>query len=407
MEVTPEGLARFFEVTLPHLNEKQRRVVAGATSEMLGRGGKSQVAVASGMSRNTVIKAEGEVVAGIEPTDRQRPIGGGEKLSEVKQPGLRDALDALVHPLTHGDPMSFLRWTSKSTGHLANELVRQGFKITDDTVGRILKGLGYSLQSPVKEKEGTAHPDRNAQFEYLNAIVSEFANDGQPVISVDTKKKELVGEFANKGVEYQPSGGPVRVKTHDFVDKELGRAVPYGVYDVQNDEGWGSVGDSADTASFAVEAIRRWWYSMGRERFPEAQRLLITADAGGSNGYRLKLWKRELAALANQTGLDITVCHYPPGTSKWNKIEHRMFSFISMNWRGRPLVSYRTIIELIAATTTASGLTIRAEQDHNSYEKGIKVSDAELAAIPLIRHEFHGDWNYTLTARPKVLSKDR
>ena len=400
MEVTPEGLARFFEVTLPHLNEKQRRVVAGATSEMLGRGGKSQVAVASGMSRNTVIKAEGEVVAGIEPTDRQRPIGGGEKLSEVKQPGLRDALDALVHPLTRGDPMSFLRWTSKSTGHLANELVRQGFKITDDTVGRILKGLGYSLQSPVKEKEGTAHPDRNAQFEYLNAIVSEFANDGQPVISVDTKKKELVGEFANKGVEYQPSGGPVRVKTHDFVDKELGRAVPYGVYDVQNDEGWVSVGDSADTASFAVEAIRRWWYSMGRERFPEAQRLLITADAGGSNGYRLKLWKRELAALANQTGLDITVCHYPPGTSKWNKIEHRLFSFITMNWRGRPLTSYRVIVELIANTTTTKGLKVNAELDQGHYPVGIKISDKELKAVPLTRDTFHGDWNYTVHPKP-------
>jgi hypothetical protein len=407
VEVTLEGLARFFEVTLPHLNEKQRRIVAGATSSMLGRGGKSQVSVASGMSRNTVIKAEGEVVAGIEPTDRQRPIGGGDKLAEVKQPGLLEALDSLVHPLTRGDPMSFLRWTSKSTGHLANELVRQGFKITDDTVGRILKGLGYSLQSPVKEKEGTAHPDRNAQFEYLNTTVSDFANDDQPVISVDTKKKELVGEFANKGAEYQPTGEPVRVKTHDFIDKELGRAVPYGVYDVQNDEGWVSVGDSADTASFAVEAIRRWWYSMGRERFPAAQRLLITADAGGSNGYRLKLWKLELAALAKETGLDITVCHYPPGTSKWNKIEHRMFSFISMNWRGRPLVSYRTIIELIAATTTASGLAIRAEQDLNSYEKGIKISDAELAAIPLIRHEFHGDWNYTVTARPTVQSNDR
>jgi transposase len=407
VEVTPEGLARFFEVTVPHLNEKQRRIVAGATAEMLGRGGKSQVALASGMSRNTVIKAVNEVDAGIEPSLRQRPPGGGEKFAEVKQPSLAEALDALVNPLTRGDPMSFLRWTSKSTSHLASELVRQGFKITDDTVGRILKSLGYSLQATVKEKEGTAHPDRNAQFEYLNATASEFANDNQPVISVDTKKKELVGEFANKGTEYQPGGEPVRVKTHDFVDKQLGRAVPYGVYDVTNDEGWVSVGGSADTASFAVEAIRRWWYSMGLERFPRAKRLLITADAGGSNGYRVKLWKLDLAALAKETGLDITVCHYPPGTSKWNKIEHRMFSYISMNWRGRPLVSYRTIIELIAATTTTTGLTVRADEDLNFYEKGRKVSDAELAAVPLMRHDFHGDWNYTLLTGPIAQSNDR
>jgi transposase len=407
VEVTPEGLARFFEVTVPHLNEKQRRIVAGATAEMLGRGGKSQVALASGMSRNTVIKAVSEVDAGIEPSLRQRPPGGGEKFAEVKQPGLAEALDALVNPLTRGGPMSLLRWTSKSTAHLAGELVRQGFKITDDTVGRILKSLGYSLQATVKEKEGTAHPDRDAQFEYLNATAGEFANDNQPVISVDTKKKELVGEFANKGTEYQLGGEPVRVSTHDFVDKQLGRAVPYGVYDVTNDEGWVSVGGSADTASFAVEAIRRWWYSMGLERFPRAKRLLITADAGGSNGHRVRLWKLELAALAKETGLDITVCHYPPGTSKWNKIEHRMFSYISMNWRGRPLVSYRTIIELIAATTTTTGLTVRADEDLNFYEKGRKVSDAELAAVPLMRHQFHGDWNYTLLTGPTAQSNDR
>lgn len=292
--------------------------------------------------------------------------------------------------------MSFLRWTSKSTGNLADELVRQGFKITDDTVGRILKDLGYSLQAPAKEKEGTAHPDRDAQFRYLNMEVGRFMKAGQPVISIDTKKKELVGEFSNGGQEYHPTGEPTRTKTHDFVDKELGRAVPYGVYDLANDEGWVSVGDSADTASFAVEAIRRWWYSMGRPRFPDATTLLITADSGGSNGHRVKLWKVELAKLAADTGLEITVCHYPPGTSKWNKIEHKMFSFISMNWRGRPLVSYRTIIELISATTTAKGLTIRAEEDLNHYETGTKVSDVELAAVPLMRHNFHGDWNYTI-----------
>ena len=294
------------------------------------------------------------------------------------------------------EQMSYMRWTSKSTGKLATELVRQGFKITDDTVGRILKSLGYSLQAPSKQKEGAAHPDRDAQFNYLNKEVGRFIKAGQPVISVDTKKKEIVGEFSNGGSEWHPAGEPTRTKTHDFVDKELGRAVPYGVYDLANDEGWVSVGDTADTASFAVEAIRRWWATMGRPRFPDATKLLITADAGGSNGYRVKLWKVELAQLAEETGLEITVVHYPPGTSKWNGIEHKMFSFISMNWRGRPLVSYRTIVELISNTTTAKGLRIRAEEDLNYYETGTKVSAAELAAVPLTPHTFHGDWNYTI-----------
>ena len=396
MEASGEELARFFETVLPHLNELQRRVVAGAVSEGLGRGGKSAVAVASGMSRNTVIKAEREVASGIAPTERQRAVGGGDIKAEEKQPGLLEALDELVNPATRGNPMSFLRWTSKSTGKLAAELVRQGFKITDDTVGRILRSLGYSLQAPVKEKEGASHPDRDAQFVYLSTKVGEFAGDNQPVISVDTKKKELVGEFSNGGREYHLSGEPTRVNVHDFIDKELGRAVPYGIYDLANDEGWVSVGDSADTATFAVEAIRRWWGSMGKLRFPDATRLLITADGGGSNGHRVRLWKLELAKFAEETGLQITICHYPPGTSKWNGIEHKMWSYISMNWRGRPLVSYRTIIELIAATTNAKGLTIRAEQDLNTYETGTKVSDADLAAIPLQRHDFHGDWNYTI-----------
>ena len=396
MEANREELARFFGVVLPHLNEVQRRVVAGAMASGLGRGGKTAVAEAAGMSRNTVIKAEREVIAGIEPSPRQRAVGGGDIKAEIKQPGLLEALDELVNPETRGNPMSLLRWTSKSTAKLAADLVRQGFAITDDTVGRILKSLGYSLQAPAKEKEGTSHPDRDAQFHYLNDQATSFVEAGQPVISVDTKKKELVGEFSNKGREYQLAGDPVRVNVHDFVDKELGRAVPYGIYDLINDEGWVSVGDSADTATFAVEAIRRWWNEMGRARFPEATRLLITADGGGSNGHRVRLWKLELAKLAKETGLDISVCHYPPGTSKWNKIEHKMWSFVSMNWRGRPLTSYRTIIELISATTTATGLTIRAETDPNHYETGTKVSDKELAAIPLERHDFHGDWNYTI-----------
>ncbi len=396
MEASREELARFFGVVLPHLNEMQRRVVVGAMAVGLGRGGKSAVADASQMSRNTVIKAEREVIAGIEPSTRQRAVGGGDIKAEIKQPGLLEALDELVNPETRGNPMSLLRWTSKSTAKLAAELVHQGFAITDDTVGRILKSLGYSLQAPAKEKEGASHPDRDAQFAYLNDQATSFVEAAQPVISVDTKKKELVGEFSNKGREYQPAGEPVRVNVHDFVDKELGRAVPSGIYDLANDEGWVSVGDSADTATFAVEAIRRWWNEMGRARFPEATRLLVTADGGGSKGHRVRLWKLELAKLAKETGLDITVCHYPPGTSKWNRIEHKMWSFISMNWRGRPLTSYRTIIELISATTTATGLTIRAEADTNHYETGTKVTDKELAAIPLERHDFHGDWNYTI-----------
>ncbi len=396
MDINSEELGQLFSTVMPHLNEVQRRVIAGAIALGLGRGGKTAVARATGMSRNTVIKAEREIVAGIEPSERLRAIGGGDIKAEIKQPGLLEALDELVHPETRGNPMSFLRWTSKSTAKLADDLVRQGFKITDETVGRILKGLGYSLQAPAKEKEGSTHLDRDAQFHYLNNQIAIFMKGLNPVISVDTKKKELVGEYSNGGREYHPKGEPTRTKTHDFIDKELGRAVPYGVYDLAHDEGWVSVGDSADTSTFAVEAIRRWWFSMGKARFPEATKLLITADGGGSNGHRVKLWKVELAKLSKEIGLEITVCHYPPGTSKWNKIEHKMFSFISMNWRGRPLVSYRTIIELISATTTKGGLKIHAEQDFNLYETGTKVSEEEIKAIPLKRHEFHGDWNYTI-----------
>ena len=395
MEVGTEKIARFFEVVLPHLNEVQRRVVAGAFAEMLGHGGKSAVATASGMSRNTVIKAEREVVNGIAPTERLRAPGGGDHKLIDKQPGLLEALDELVHRDTRGNPMSLLKWVSKSTRHLADALVAQGFTISDDTVGRLLKAAGYSLQAPAKEKEGTDHPDRDAQFNYLNDTAAEFVSANQPVISVDTKKKENVGEYANGGREWQPSGEPDEVLVHDFVDPEAGKAVPYGVYDLANNEGWVSVGDNADTAAFAVNAIRRWW-RMGKARFPEATRLMITADAGGSNGYRVKAWKTELARFAEETGLEITVCHYPPGTSKWNKIEHRMFSFITKNWRGRPLVTYRTIVQLIGATSTEAGLRIQAEHDTTGYRTGVKIKDSELAAVPLRRHEFHGDWNYTI-----------
>jgi hypothetical protein len=384
------------------MNERQRRVVAGAAAEMFGRGGKTAVASASGMSRNTVIKAESEVIAGIEPTPRLRAPGGGDKPLTDRQPDLLEALDELVYPETRGNPMSRLRWTSKSSSKLAEELVTQGYEVSARSVQRLLHRLGYSLQANAKVTEGRQHPDRDAQFHYLNEMADTFIDDDQPVISVDTKKKELIGDYANGGTEWEPEGQPVRVNVHDFADRDLGehgKAIPYGIYDVANDEGWVNVGDTADTAEFAVESIRRWWNQMGHDRFPGAERLLITADAGGSNGYRLKAWKVQLARLAGETGLDITVCHYPPGTSKWNRIEHRMFSFITMNWRGRPLTSLRIIIELISATTTATGLTIQAGYDPNWYPTKVKITNKQLAAVPLEPHEFHGEWNYTITAQ--------
>ena len=400
MEVTSQELARFFAVVLRHMDEVQRRVVAGAVAEMLGRGGKTAVAEASGMSRNTVIKAEREVIEGLEPTERLRAPGGGDKPLTDKQPGLLGALDNLVHPSTRGKPMSLLRWTSKSSTKLADELVRQGYEVSSRTVLRLLHQLGYSLQANAKVTECRQHPDRDGQFGYLNDMAASFIADGQPVISVDTKKKELIGDFKNGGREWSPGGEPEHVQVHDFADKALGqrgKAIPYGIYDLVNDEGWVSVGDVADTAEFAVEAVRKWWAQMGTERFHGVTRLLITADAGGSNGYRLRAWKVHLACLASETGLDITCCHYPPGTSKWNRIEHRMFSFITMNWRGRPMTSLRTIIELISATAT-TGLTIQAGYDPNPYPKGVKVTNAQLAAVPLHPHDWHGEWNYTIVA---------
>ena len=399
MEASVGELGEFFESVLPHLNEVQRRVVAGSMARALGRGGKTAVAVASGLSRNTVIKAQAEVEAGIQPSERLRAVGAGDKPAIDKQPGLLEALDELVHPDTRGTPMSGLRWTLKSTYELARELTAQGYRVSAELVRRLLHDMGYSLQAPAKQNEGSAHPDRDGQFNHINALAAERLAAGEPVISVDTKKKELLGNYSNGGREWQPLGEPQRVNVHDFADRALGefaKAIPYGVYDVGNDEGWVSVGDTADTAEFAVEAIRRWWNTLGVTRFPNATRLLITADAGGSNGYRVRAWKWHLAKLAADTGLEITVCHYPPGTSKWNKIEHRLFSFISMNWRGKPLTDIRTIVELIAATTTTTGLTVQAVYDPEWYPKGVKITDDQLAAIPLTPHEWHGEWNYTI-----------
>jgi hypothetical protein len=292
--------------------------------------------------------------------------------------------------------MSPLQWTARSTYQLADALREKGFSVSSTTVGELLYGLGYSLQATSKQKEGAQHVDRDAQFRYINDTAASFLAAGEPVVSVDTKKKELVGEYSNGGREWEPQGEPVRTRVHDFIDPDMGKAIPYGVYDMGANEGWVSVGDDADTAAFAVATIGRWWEQMGKERYPAARKLLVCADAGGSNGYRVRAWKVQLAKLAKETGLEVTVCHFPPGTSKWNKIEHRMFSFITMNWRGRPLVSYRTVVQLIAGTTTKKGLKIKAERDQGRYPKGVKVTDKELAAVPLTRHEFHGDWNYTV-----------
>jgi len=399
VELSGEGLERFFATTLPHLNERQRRLVVAAMAEALGRGGQARVVEASAMSSSTVAKAVAEVRTGIEPSDRQRAPGGGDRPAIDKQPGLLEALDELVHPHTRGTPMSALRWTLKSTYELARDLQAEGFRVSAELVRRLLHQMGYSLQAPAKQNEGTSHPDRDGQFRHINAVAGERLAVGEPVISVDTKKKELIGSYANGGREWQPSTEPQRVNVHDFADRALGefaKAIPYGVYDVGNDEGWVSVGDTADTAEFAVESIRRWWNTLGKTRFPNATTLMITADAGGSNGYRVRAWKWHLARLAVDTGLTITVCHYPPGTSKWNRIEHRLFSFISMNWRGRPLTDIRTIVELIAATTTTTGLTVQAAYDPNWYPTGEKITDREYATIPLTPHDWHGEWNYDI-----------
>ncbi|MGH9170110.1 MAG: ISAzo13 family transposase [Acidimicrobiales bacterium] len=381
---------------MPLLDERQRRALVGAHAIALGRGGMAAVTRASQMSHATVQKAVREVAAGVEPDAPVRRPGAGRKRLIDKDPHLLQNLDDLVEPEARGDPMCPLRWTSKSTGHISKALSQMGHVVSPDTVGRLLAEMGYSLQALAKQKEGAQHPDRDAQFVYLSSQVANHLRQGQPVISVDTKKKEVTGQLRNGGREYQPKGSPERVDVHDFPDKEVGKAIPYGVYDIGQNEGFVSVGDDADTAAFAVATIGRWWDMMGRHSYPAARRLLVTADAGGSNGYRVRLWKVELARLAQRTGLLITVCHFPPGTSKWNKIEHRLWSAVSTNWRGRPLTSHEVVVNLIAATTTSTGLTVRAERDMASYPKGIKITKRQADAVPLLRHDFHGDWNYTV-----------
>ena len=391
-----DSLAAKFGALFAHLDERQRRLVAGAEARALGHGGIRVVARAAGMREGTVSRGVAELEAGEEPLGRVRRRGGGRKRVADLDPGLRPALLALVEPDVRGDPMSPLRWTTKSLRALAAELTRQGHRVSADTVADLLHEEGFSLQGNAKTLEGRQHPDRDAQFRYINDQVKAHLGSSDPVVSVDTKKKELVGAYKNGGREWRPKGEPAEVATHDFPDPDLGKAIPYGVYDVAANAGWVSVGTDHDTAAFAVESLRRWWQAQGGAAYPRARRLLVTADAGGSNGYRTRAWKAELAAFAAQAGLEITVCHFPPGTSKWNAIEHRLFSHISMNWRGRPLTSHEVIVNTIAATTTRTGLRVHAELDTSNYPTGEAISDTQMAALAITRHHWHGDWNYTL-----------
>jgi transposase len=390
------GIAARYEALKSQLDERSRRLLAAAESQAIGKGGISLVARATGISRPVIRQGITDLNNPGLAAGRVRREGGGRKRAVVKDVSLRTDLEGLLEATTRGDPEAPLRWTCKSVRQLTAELRRMKHKVSHQVVADLLHELGYSLQANRKTKEGAGHPDRNAQFEHLNGKVKWSLGRRQPVISVDTKKKELVGDFKNGGRELRPKGQPELVRVHDFVDPDLGRATPYGVYDLGRNSGWVSVGMDHDTAEFAVETIRRWWRSMGRPAYPHANRLLITADAGGSNGSRLRLWKIELQKLADETGLRIAVCHFPPGTSKWNKIEHRLFSHISQNWRGKPLRSFQTIVNLIAATATTTGLTVHAELNTDAYQAGIKVSDQELAQVKIRRDRFHGDWNYEI-----------
>jgi transposase len=389
-----------YEALKPILDERARRLMAAAESQAIGKGGISSVSKATGISRPVIRQGIAELK---DPTSlapgRIRRTGGGRKKAVDKDASLKSDLERLLESTTRGDPEAPLRWTCKSVRQVTAELTRMKHQVSHQVVADLLHALGYSLQANRKTKEGTNHPDRDAQFGHLNGKVKWCLGRRQPVISVDTKKKELVGDFKNNGREWRPKGEPEEVRVHDFVDRELGRATPYGIYDLGRNNGWVSVGMDHDTAEFAVETIRRWWRTMGQPTYPQATRLLITADAGGSNGSRLRLWKLELQKLADETGLRIVVCHFPPGTSKWNKIEHRLFSYISQNWRGKPLRSFQTIVSLIAATSTSTGLKVHAELNTESYPAGLKVSDQELAQIRIRRDKFHGDWNYEIQPR--------
>ena len=396
-----DGLRCRFQRLEPFLDERGRRLFAANEALSLGRGGTSAVAAATGIARSTIIRGVAELKqAGNEVSSRIRRPGAGRRRAEATQPGLPEAIEALVDDAIRGDPEATLRWVSRSQRNIVKTLRERGYKVSQKLVGRLLRQLGYSCQANRKTLEGSSHPDRDAQFQYINGATKTAIANGEPVISVDTKKKELVGDFKNPGKELRRRGDPEPVRVHDFKLEELGKAAPYGVYDIAANQGWVNVGVDGDTAAFAVESIRRWWFRLGKSRYPEAKRLHITADSGGSNGARVRLWKVELQKLANETGLEITVTHLPPGTSKWNKIEHRLFAFISQNWRGKPLVSHVVILQLIGATRTETGLTVTCDIDQNDYPRGIKVSDEEMAAINIERHAFHGEWNYTIRPQP-------
>jgi hypothetical protein len=407
-----ESAARRYAVLRPHLTEFQRRLWLGAEAAELGPGGVAIVAEATGVAADTVRRGRKEAEAGTGPgAGRSRRPGGGRKRAEDHDEELVAAFESLIDPVTRGDPMSPLRWTSKSIRALTRALRDKGHEVSTMVTRRLLRERGYNLQANAKIVEGGQHVDRDAQFAYLNDQATAHLAAGDAVISVDTKKKELVGAYKNNGREWQPQGEPEQVKVHDFIDKQLGKANPYGVYDVGANTGWVTVGTDHDTAAFAVNTIKTWWHNAGKTLHPNATRLMISADGGGSNGYRTRQWKTQLADLAAETGLTITVCHLPPGTSKWNKIEHRLFSHISMNWRGRPLTSHEVIVETIAATTTSTGLTVRAELDQATYPTGVKIPEKDMKALEtqgiLKRHDFHGEWNYTLNPQPRHARSER
>jgi hypothetical protein len=392
------GIRARWDQMAPNLDERGRRLFAASEALMIGLGGVTAASTATGMARSTINRGIKELKAGRrESVGRVRRPGAGRKSAVEAQPGLLAALETLIEDAIRGDPESPLRWVSRSQRNIAAAMGRLGFAVSQKLVGVLLRQLKYSCQANRKTREGTSHPDRNAQFEYVNTMVKAAIAEGAPAISVDTKKKELVGDFKNAGRELRRAGDPEPVRVHDFEIKSLGKVAPYGVYDIAANDGWVNVGIDADTAAFAVESIRRWWHRLGRPRYPNAKRLVITADCGGSNGNRVRLWKRELQRFANETGLAITVTHLPPGTSKWNKVEHRLFARISQNWRGKPLVSHQVIIQLIGSTTTGTGLTIACDIDANSYPRGIKIPDAEMRALNIQQHTFHGEWNYTIS----------
>ena len=383
----------------PLLDERARRLWAATESREIGYGGDALVSCATGLTRATIRKGRRELEQGLELTGRVRRLGAGRPSLEETQPGVKEALERLVDPLTRGDPMSPLRWTCKSKAKLAAAMAKQGWRISSTKVGHLLHELGYSLQSVRKSREGTAHPDRNRQFEHINATAQDFLNRGQPVISVDTKKKELVGDFKNAGREWHPKGEPEKALVHDFPQDAIGKAIPYGVYDMARNEAYVNVGRDHDTPAFAVASIRRWWTTMGRVAYPDAETLFITADAGGSNGYRLRAWKEQLQKFADEFRLTVCVSHFPPGTSKWNKIEHRLFCHITENWRGKPLRTFETVVQLIGNVTTTSGLRVKAKLDKRKYAVGIAISKAQMNELSLYRNVFHGDWNYELRPR--------